>query len=74
MYHKDINRRLYIKEIDGHMDVGYVYGTLKGLMEQELCLDKVPFYGRLKQMTYTGNVWFYDINTKFDWLRDIENL
>lgn len=71
IYHKDTNRRLYVKEMDGHLDVGYRYGSLDGLQEQELCLDKLPFLKRLQQMSYSGNVWYYDINTKFDWLRDI---
>ena len=71
IYHKESNRRLYVKEMDGHLDVGYRYGSLDGLQEQELCLDKLPFLKRLQQMSYSGNVWYYDINTKFDWLRDI---
>ena len=71
IYHKECNRRLYVKEMDRHMEVGYRYGSLDGLQEQELCIDKVPFYKRLQQMSYSGNVWYYDINSKFDWLRDI---
>ena len=71
IYHKDSNIRLYVKDLDDHLEVGYRYGSLDGLQEQELCLDKLPFLKRLQQMSYSGNVWYYDINTKFDWLRDI---
>ena len=28
IYHKESNRRLYVKEMDGHLDVGYRYGSL----------------------------------------------
>lgn len=71
IYKKDSNRRYYIRKTERHCNAGYCYGTLAGLQERELCIDKVPFLQTLRKMSYAGNVWYYDINCKFDWLRDI---
>ena len=44
------------------------------MSEDEICLEKSKMLDRFKMVTYAGNIWFCDINTKFDWLRDIESI
>ena len=48
------------------------FGTLDGLQEDEVCLDKAPIGKRLKDSTAMGNYRYDTINTKFDWLRSLE--
>ena len=74
IYEKEENRKWYVKENDCHINGVTCYGTLKEMSEDEICLDRSMMLDRFKKVTYAGNIWFKDINTKFDWLRDIESL
>lgn len=48
------------------------FGTLEGLKEDEICLDKHPLGKRLHEEMYLG-AWYYpDINTKFAWINALE--
>ena len=48
------------------------FGTLDGLQEDEVCLDKAPIGKRLKEVTAAGGYRYDSVNTKFDWLRSLE--
>lgn len=48
------------------------FGTLDGLQEEEVCLDKTPIGKRLKEVTASGGYRYDSVNTKFDWLRSLE--
>lgn len=81
-YRKENTSKLYIRRMSGHTDIQKMnkltgkpvmvrYGTLKGLKEEETCLDTTKMLQTLRTMCYTGDVWFYDLNTKFDFLNSL---
>lgn len=74
VYEREDNRKWYVKENTEHLNCVWKYGTLKEMSEDEICLEKSKMLDRFKMVTYAGNIWFCDINTKFDWLRDIESI
>lgn len=78
MYRK--GRVVWIVEKRGHIDVRvnvgkrsvmYWFGTLRGLQEDEVCLERIAMGKRLKEETYKGVYRFESLNTKFDWLNSL---
>jgi hypothetical protein len=67
-YRKDGSNRVYVKKCTGHVK-GRNYGTLDGIKEREMTLG--PQLKVLQSMTSRCDLWYDDINTKFDWIRDI---
>ena len=47
------------------------YGTLDGLLEDEMCIDRLSIGKRLKDEAYEGKQRYDTINTKFDWLNSL---
>lgn len=74
LYKKDGNSKWYVKRIDDHVAHVRCVGTLDGLTEDEMTLDNSGILKLFKQLTYAGNIWYKDINVKFDWQRDLESL
>lgn len=60
-----------IKQYAGKSVLQWI-GTLDGLLEDEICIDKSPMAKRIKEDTYCGRFRFDNLNTKFDWLRCLE--
>lgn len=52
----------------------YIYGTLDNLSEDERSFEGSGMLSAIKAMTYSGTLWYKDINTKFNWLRDVSSL
>ena len=72
-------RKLYVKRTKGHTDIQKMnsltgkpvlvrYGTMDGLQEDEECIDNLKMFDSLKRMAWKGDLWFDDINCKFDFL------
>lgn len=79
IYKKD--RNAWISERPCHTDIRRAgrgrsvliwFGTLDGLQEEEVCLDRAPLGKRLKEETARGVYRFDTVNTKFDWLRSLD--
>lgn len=51
-----------------------IYGTLDGLKEDEICIDKSNYADYLKKLCYGGLVRFVNINDKFDFLNSINEI
>ena len=75
-------KRLYVKKMNGHTDIQRIntltgkpilerYGTMDGLKEDEMCIDGLKIFDGLKRMAWKGDLWFSDINCKFDFLERI---
>lgn len=64
--HTDVRKQV------GRKAVLMRFGTLSGLQEDEGCLDRVPLGKRLKEWTYQGVYRYDSLNTKFDWLRALD--
>lgn len=47
------------------------FGTLDGLKEDEVCIDRTIWGKRFKEETYKGIYRYDNLNTKFDWLNAI---
>lgn len=48
-----------------------IYGTLDGLKENEMCIEHTALLDRLRTWSYTGRMFFPDLNTKFDFLNNL---
>lgn len=48
------------------------FGTLDGLREDEMCLDRHPFGKRLQELRFKGWWYYPDMNTKFGWLNALD--
>lgn len=80
VYHR--NREKWVKEVEKHGNlevkregmkaVKLRFGTLEGLREDEVCLDKSVIGKRLKEAKFKGTYQFPDLNTKFNWLNGLE--
>jgi hypothetical protein len=73
-------RKRWIVEKSNHTDIVMQkagrsvmmhYGTLDGLMEDEICIDRLSIGKRLKDEAYEGKQRYDNINTKFDWLNSL---
>ena len=49
------------------------FGTLDGLQEDEVCIDKISWGKLFKEQTSKGMYRYDCLNTKFDWLNSIQN-
>lgn len=74
------NGNIWISRRGGHFnlnmtvrgyDLNTRYGTLEGLREDEICMDKMLMGKKLKEQTYSGIYRFTDINSKFDWINSL---
>lgn len=82
LYKTDKNNKVYVREMNKHTDVMKMmgskrpvlqrYGTIEGLQEDEDAIEQFKWYQTLKGMAYTGKMWFYDINCKFDFLNSLD--
>lgn len=77
------NNAMWVVKKRGHTDIVKQYGrrsvlmwfgTLDGLQEDERCIDRSSMVTRLKDDTYGGRLRFDTLNTKFDWLRALEDI
>lgn len=71
LYKKEGTNKIYLKKVDRHpWDPRTIrrIGTLEGLKEDEDCLEYWQFLDVFKGMCYRGRVWFFDLNTKFEFL------
>lgn len=48
------------------------FGTLDGLQEDEVCIDRISWGKMFKENTAKGGYRYDSVNTKFDWLRSLE--
>lgn len=75
----DGGKKLWVRKMKGHTDIQRInpmtgkpvlerYGTMAGLKEDEICIDGMKVLDGLKRMCYSGNIWYEDINTKFDFI------
>lgn len=76
MYTLRNNHVFYIRKEKKHMNVKRVYGTLKGLKEDEWCIDdsrsgKTMAKNMLADVM-AGRYRFKDLNTKFDFIRALQ--
>lgn len=73
------NNYLWIKQGNKHKRcIGIngeetAFGTLDGLREDEVCIDKTQLYKHLLSMLYQGKLRFPDINVKFSFMNDLQN-
>lgn len=71
------NSLIYCKSATGHGNVRRL-GSIDGLTDDEVCLDR-RLCGRvikdsIRKSLFSGHFRFTDLNTKFDFIRDIQNL
>ena len=71
------NGLIYCKSATGHGNVRRL-GSIDGLTDDEVCLDR-RLCGRvikdsIRKSLFSGHFRFTDLNTKFDFIRDIQNL
>lgn len=72
--YKAPNREMWVKGVSKHINVKEtrIFGSMEGLMDNEVCLEGTDLIKHLWNATYNSDVHFDTINTKFSWLRDIE--
>lgn len=71
LYRKEGTNKMYVKRVNAHpWKAGEIqrFGSLAGLREDEDCLEYWQWLDVFKGMCYKGRVWFYDLNTKFEFL------
>ena len=71
------NGLIYCKSATGHGNVRRL-GSIDGLTDDEVCLDR-RLCGRvikdsIRKSLFSGHFRFTDLNTKFDFIRDIQSL
>ena len=71
------NGLIYCKSIDGHLNAKRL-GSLDGLQGDEVCVDR-KICGRvikesIRKSLFSGYYRFTDLNTKFDFIRDVQGL
>lgn len=66
------SRNLWVKKVNDHLAGTLLndmaYGTIKGLREDESCIEGSVVYAGLKRSAFKGRLIFKDINCKFDLL------
>lgn len=83
-YRKEGSKKWYVRQNEEHVhymrDCGigrrdtYIYGTLDNMGEDEWSFENTGMFKSVKSMTYNGQIWYKDINTKFNWIRDMSSL
>ena len=69
IYNKEGSKKYYVKKSEKHNEsCRFVLGTMKGLKEEENCLDGSNMLKHLQGKSYQGGILFADINCKFDFL------
>ena len=73
---------LWVRGAAQHVDIRSQYGgsvlmkfgSLDGLMEDEMCIEGTQYLENLRKMCNFGKMWFEDINIKFDFLNAVNVL
>lgn len=71
------NGLIYCKSVNAHLNVKRL-GSLDGLTSDEICLDR-KICGKvvkdtIRKSLFAGHYRFTDLNTKFDFIRDVQGL
>lgn len=73
MYRLDGTNKVFVEQTAKHDDRGGVVrmGTLDGIMEDEEVYEYWRYKDVFMGMTYKGQVWYKDINTKFSFINHL---
>lgn len=73
MYRLDGTRKVFVEMSNGHdkRDGVMFMGTLEGLKENEQPYEYWKYKDVFMTMSYKGEVWYKDINTKFNFLNEL---